>query len=169
MALPEAARWGLKFLSYVSRYSKLSWNTWPDTPHVILIHLTATLRSRYCWCLHYTDEKSETQRPHSQWRGQRSAGWDPTQSALGAHAPSHRSEWLSLHPSLPPPLPYSPPPSCHSFSHTHSLTLTLTCIYSSSSPFTATGSSSSTARRRRGRETPQGPEAPPNPAHSVSY
>lgn len=96
---------------------------------------------------------------------QGSAGWDPKQPTSGAHAPNHRSEWLSLHPSLPLPLPSSPPLSCHSFSHTHSLTLTLTCIYSSSSPFTVTGSSSSTACRRRWREMPRSPEAPPNPAH----
>lgn len=57
------------------------------TPYTLSSSIfTTTLKDRYCWCPHYTDEKGEVGGP----------GWDPRQSASGAYAPSHHSGLLSL-------------------------------------------------------------------------
>lgn len=123
MAFPEEACWGLKFLSYVSRYSKLSWNPWPETPYVTLIHLTTTRRSRHRWCLHYTDEKSETQRPHCQWEAGEARGVQDGTPSSPQQEPTPLATALSGFPSIHPSPCLFPPLLLSPVALSHTLTL----------------------------------------------
>lgn len=121
--------------------------------------------SRHRWCLHYTDEKSETQRPHRQWEPGEARECRMGPQAAHSLEPSALATALAAFPSIHPSCSSLLSSSPVTLSHTLTLSRSLSPASTAADPLSQSLAPHPAQCAGGRREMPQSPEAPPNPAH----